>query len=47
MDKRRTNLYSYFGRKDYEDPKLYDLVLNMGILGIDKAEELILKLING
>jgi len=47
MDKRRTNLYSYFGRKDYDDPKLYDLVLNMSILSLDKAEELIYKLING
>ena len=47
MDKRRTNLYSYFGRKDYDDPKLYDLVLNMSMLGIDKAVELTCKLVNG
>lgn len=47
MTKRRANLYSYFGRKDYDDPKLYDLVLNMSLLSIDKAEELICKLING
>ena len=46
MTKRRANLYSYFGRKDYDDPKLYDLVLNMSLLSIDKAEELICKLIN-
>lgn len=46
MAKRRTNLYSYFGKKDYDDPKLYDLVLNMSLLSIDKAEELICKLIN-
>jgi len=47
MAKRRANLYSYFGKKDYDDPKLYDLVLNMSFLSIDKAEELICKLING
>ena len=47
MDKRRANLYSYLGKKDYDDPKLYNLVLNMSLLSIDKAEELIFKLING
>jgi cytidylate kinase len=47
MDKRRANLYSYFGRKDFDDPKLYDFILNMSLLSIDLAEELISKLING
>ena len=47
MNKRRANLYSFFGKKDYEAPKLYDLVLNMSLLSIDKAEELVFKLING
>ena len=47
MDKRRANLFSYFRRKDYDDPTLYDLVINMGLLGIDKAQELAIKLING
>lgn len=46
MAKRRANLYSYFGKKDYDNPTLYDLVLNMSLLSIDKAEELICKLIN-
>ena len=46
MAKRRANLYSYFGKKDYDDPTLYDLVLNMSLLNIDKAEGLICKLIN-
>jgi cytidylate kinase len=45
MAKRRANLYSFFGKKDYDDPKLYDLVLNMSLLSIDKAEEHISKLI--
>lgn len=46
MDKRRVNLYSYFGKKDYDDPKLYDLILNMSLLSIDEAGELVYKLIN-
>ena len=47
MDKRRANLFSYFRRKDYDDPTLYDLVINMGLLSMDKAQELVVKLING
>ena len=46
MAKRRANLYSYFGRKDYDDPELYYLVLNISWLGIDKAEKIVYKLIN-
>ncbi|MCJ7540301.1 MAG: cytidylate kinase-like family protein [Desulfobacterales bacterium] len=47
MTKRRANIYSYFGKKDYDDPNLYDLVLNMSLVSIDKAEELICRLIKG
>jgi len=47
MNKRRANLYSFFGKKDYDNPKLYDLILNTSLKSIDKAEELIYKLING
>jgi len=47
MTKRRSNLYSYFGKKDYDNPKLYDLILNMSKFSIDKAVELISMLING
>ncbi len=46
MAKRRANLYSYLGFKDYDDPRHYDLVVNMSLLSIDKAEELVYKLIN-
>jgi cytidylate kinase len=46
MTKRRSNLYSYFGKKDYDNPKLYDLILNMSKFSIDKAVELISMLIN-
>ncbi len=47
MTKRRANLYSYFRRKDYDDPTLYDLIINMSLLSMDKAQELVMKLING
>jgi len=47
MDKRRANLFSYFRRKDYDDSTLYDLVINMSLLSMDKAQELVVKLING
>jgi cytidylate kinase len=46
MNKRRANLYSFFRKKDYDDPKLYDLILNMSRFSIDKAEKLITMLIN-
>jgi cytidylate kinase len=47
MDKRRANLFSYFRRKDYDDPTLYDLIINLSLLSIDKAQELVIKLVNG
>ena len=46
MNKRRANLYNFFRKKDYDDPKLYDLILNMSRFSIDKAEKLITMLIN-
>lgn len=46
MAKRRANLYSFFGRKDYDDSTLYHLVLNMSKLSMKTAEELIYDLIN-
>ena len=45
MVKRRANLYSYFDRKDYDDPDLYDIVLNMSLISVDRAEEIVYKLI--
>jgi cytidylate kinase len=45
MEQRRTNLYSYFGREDYDDLTIYDLTLNISMLSLDKAEELICKLV--
>jgi cytidylate kinase len=45
MAKRRANLYSFFGRKDYDDSTLYHMVLNMSKLSMEEAEELIFELI--
>ena len=40
-DKRRANLYNKLGKKDYDDPSLYHLVLNMGRFSIEDAFDLI------
>ena len=45
MSKRRANLYSLFGRRDYDDLTLYHMVLNMSKLSMEMAEELIFELI--
>jgi cytidylate kinase len=45
MAKRRANLYTFFDRKDYDNPSMYDLVLNMSLLNINKAEKIVYKLI--
>jgi cytidylate kinase len=45
MEKRRENLYSFFGRKDYEDLTRYHLTLNMSMLSLEKAEELVCGLV--
>lgn len=44
-DKRRTSLYSRLGKKDYDSPGLYHLVLNMGRVRMDQALELICNLV--
>ena len=43
-DKRRDNLYSRLGKKDYDSPSLYHLVLNMNRLNMDQALELVCQL---
>jgi cytidylate kinase len=45
MEKRRENLYSFFGRKDYEDLTRYHLTINMSMLSLEKAEELVCGLV--
>ena len=45
-DKRRFNLYKKLGKADYDNPDLYNLVLNMSRVSLDKACELICNLVN-
>jgi len=45
MEKRRENLYGFFGRKDYEDLTLYHLTVNMSMLSLEKAEDLVCGLV--
>ena len=40
------NLYRKFGREDYDQPHLYHLVLNMTRLDMEKASDLVCKLID-
>jgi cytidylate kinase len=44
-DKRRFNLYSKLGKKDFDDPFLYDLVINMSRTSMQTAEKLVCDLI--
>jgi cytidylate kinase len=44
-DKRRANLYKKLGKYDYDDPSLYHLVLNMGLLDIQTAHDILCGLI--
>ena len=44
-DKRRTNLYKRIGKTDYENPALYDLVLNMSKYDLDSALEAVYGLV--
>ncbi len=38
-EKRRRNLYTKFGKKNYNDPGLYHMVFNMSKLSLDQAME--------
>ncbi len=44
-DKRRANLYRKLGKKDYDNPSLYHLVLNRGRLTLDVAMHLACELV--
>jgi cytidylate kinase len=46
-DKRRANLYRKFGREDYDDSRLYHLVLNMSQLHMDVACQVVCRLVAG
>ena len=45
-DKRRLNLYRKIGKLDYDEPGLYDLVINRERVSLDKSARLILDLID-
>ena len=45
QNKRRINLYRYFGRTDYEQPELYHMVLNMNRLRLDDAVQAVCQLV--
>ncbi len=47
QNKRRINLYRYFGRTDYDQPDLYHLVLNMNRLRLDDAVQAVCRLVAG
>ncbi|MEJ2095867.1 MAG: cytidylate kinase-like family protein [Deltaproteobacteria bacterium] len=44
-DKRRLNLYSKLGKKDYDNPSLYHLVVNMSRFSLEKAASLICSMV--
>lgn len=44
-DKRRQNLYSKLQKKDFDDPGLYHLVLNMSRMSLTKAMDMVCRLI--
>ena len=45
QNKRRVNLYRYFGRTDYELPDLYHMVFNMNFLGLEDAVQAVCQLV--
>ena len=45
-DKRRLSLYRNIHKKDYDNPGLYHLVLNMNRLDLSMAEKLVCRMIN-
>ena len=45
-DRQRTLFLNCFSTEDHDAPLLYDLVANTGRLGVDKTEELVLKLLS-
>ena len=45
-DKRRLSLYSKLGKKDYDNPGLYHLVINMNRFSLDQACKMICDMVN-
>ncbi len=46
-DKRRRNLYSKFAKSRYDSPELYHMCLNMSRITIDRAVDLVCKMVEG
>lgn len=44
-DRRRINLYKKFGKEDYDEPRLYNMVLNTSHVGLEKARDLVCQLV--
>ena len=44
-DKRRANFYKTLGKEDYEDPRLYDVVINLTRSGLQRAVEIVVELV--
>jgi cytidylate kinase len=40
-DRRRVSLYKRLGKTDYEDPRLYNIVLNMSQVTLEEARDMI------
>lgn len=46
-EKRRNNLYRKFGKQDYNDPIHYHMVFNMSRIPLEKALDLVCRLVKG
>ncbi len=46
-DRKRVNLYKKFGKVNYEHPAIYDMSLNMSRISMDKAVDLVCRMIAG
>ena len=44
-DKRRLTLYHRLGKEDYDNPKLYHLVINMNRFSLEQANELVCNMV--
>lgn len=44
-ERRRINLYRKIGKQDYDQPELYHLVINMARIDLERAADLILRLV--
>ena len=45
MGKRRANLYKKFGKKDFDQPELYHIVLNMSKLSMEEASDFVYRMV--